>query len=246
MTPWQDETLREVAARYEALPMRPLRVTLHLGTALYAPDAPMLDAILAGMVVRDAYHSGMIPDVPADVSPLVPAPLKTLWTDDRGFPLFACTSLTPAGAEASDVYYHHKRHQPGKHTKRTKNGRPYGVNAQMGRFIDRQRALTTTVAERLTCTAIGNAQEIARLLKLLSAVGKERARGMGKILKSEIEEIDAFSFDQEGKLSRDLPFAALEPLGYREIAGNLTLGAWTPPYWRRDIHSLVVPRGTAL
>lgn len=110
--------------------------------------------------------------------------------------------------------------------------------------MDRQRPLTVTVTELLECTCEGNADAIGELLPMISAVGKERARGMGHIRAWHVESIDRFELMPDGELARNVPMQAAFDLQLGLETQNATLGAWTPPYWQSGLYGLVYQVGT--
>lgn len=238
--------LQETSARYAELPMEPLLVTAHVNNAVYIPDPLFLDGILGAAVVRERCGSSLINmDGLIDCSPVVPVPIKALWHNKDGFPLMASTAFKAEGYVESDVYYHHKRHQPGTFTKRTRSGQPFSVKASDGRWMDRQRPLTVQVVERLTCRVIGNPDEIQRLLLAVDHIGKERSRGLGRVSSWSIEEVDEFRLVEDGRLQANVPYEAATELALN-LEDNLTLGAWTTPRWQRGLHTLMYPIGTRL
>lgn len=245
MQPFFPPELEQRRAQYAALEgaMQPLMVTAQLDGPAYLPDPLYLDSLLAAAVVREVYESSLIPDVPLHHSPVVPMPLQTLWRDERGYPFTACTAFQPDGHIESDVYYHHKRHHPGTFTKRAKTGQPFSVKSTDGRWMDRQRPLTTQVVERLICTAVGDFDEICRLLVQVTHIGKERSRGIGRVRQWNIVPASEFSLVQNGRLAANVPYAAARALGLK-LPPQLTQGAWTAPRWQNGAYSLVHPVGT--
>lgn len=185
-----------------------------------------------------------IPDVPENASPYVPIPLKVLWRDGKGFPLYATSEFVPSSSD-TDVVYYHKRPQTGRFTKRTTSGNPFYISASTGgRWMDRQRPMSCSVAESITCEALGWPAEIKELLKTITHLGKERQRGLGVVKTWRIEPIESFSVVSNDTLTRKIPVEAADAIGVTAAGQLSVMAAWTPPYWQRGLHRLVYPSGT--
>lgn len=91
----------------------------------------------------------------------------------------------------------------------------------MGRFKKKRIPLPAQIASTWTAACIGNADEIARLLQSVDAVGKKRN---ACVQRWTIRTADSFEF------SRWVPAAYTH-----ETSGSfpldMQLAAWTPPYW---------------
>lgn len=216
--------------RYADLPMAPLAIRLYLqpGSQLAGYDPLFLDNLLARCVVDQATGwRGLPPE--HNEGYLLPLPLKRLWCDARGYPLWAATQFAPADGAEGDVQYWHKRQQSGRFTG-TKRG-TFNILSTKGRWMERRVPAPTVVADHWTATCIGNAREIANLLEPLRYVGKHRATGFGAVDHWEIEPIAAFTLIDDGKLTRPLPAMAIELLSPHMPEGAPAPVGWTPPQW---------------
>jgi hypothetical protein len=213
--------------RYRRASFAPLRIrlTLRPGSHLAGHDPLNLDNLLARIVVDEATGGLGLPDYEA-VGPL-PVPLAALWHDEGGLPLWAATPFRPVGVVAPDITTWHKRAQPGTLTG-TKTGR---FNPDTGRWQGRRIPLPTTLAESWEADAVGNPDEIARLLAPVPWVGKKRAQGFGEVLSWTVEAGD-FALTRDGRLTRPLPAAAVGLLGGLLPEGEPALVGWTPPQWK--------------
>jgi len=219
--------------RYSALEMQPLTVRLMLkpGARLAGYDLLNLDNLLARCIVNEVTGGRGLE--PTEEPYNLPVPLRCLWRDDRGLPLWATTPLMPRGAEARDMHYWHKRAQTGRFT-RVKSGR-FVIRSTSGRWMERRVPLPVQIADHWEATCIGNAVEIGRLLDPLMHVGKRRAMGLGEIDHWEIEPAEAFYLVDEDRLTRTFPALAIELLeGYMPTEAPSPIG-WTPPQWKPSL-----------
>ena len=223
--------------RYALMEMHPLHITLYLrhNAQLVSYDALCFDNLLARCALDQALRGG---NVAPSLEPYdLPVPLRCLWRDDRGLPLWASTTLVPVGDFERDVFYQHKRAQTGGFTA-ARGGAGYGVQTVSGRWMERRAPLPTIVADAYEASCIGNAIEIGRLLEQLSHVGKRRAIGFGEIDHWLIEPLgrEFILVDAGPRLARSLPVAAAEllPPGMRPTEGASPI-SWTPPQWKPDL-----------
>jgi len=221
-------------ASYATMEFVPLRVVLNLrdGAGLVQHDPPNLDNLLARCVVDEATAGALLPDEPVDQY-VLPVPLQALWHSPEGFPLYACTPLRPVGADVTDTVMLHKRAQSGHWT--ASKSKCFKVITIKGRDMERRMPIRTHVCRQWHAEAIGNPQEVARLLSTLVAIGKHRARGFGELDSSDpgwVAPLAEFRLVEDGRLTRRIPAAAgglLSPLAPVELP---SLVGWTPPQWK--------------
>lgn len=224
----------------------PLRVSCVMESPPIIYDLPHLDGILAAAMVRAAYHSSLIPGLQDDEAPEIPIPLQVLWRDSRGFPLYACTPLSPVGEAVQDIVYYHKRKQPGRWTVRSRNGNPWSAQATAGRWMDRQVPRPTIINPEWTCTCLGDPDQIRSLLASVSSVGKKRTSGNGAVLHWDVQPAEAFSLHDGQRLLTNVPVQAVKEAALLDVAleEHITLGAWTAPRWNNKLYLPVHPAGT--
>ena len=220
-------------ARYAEIETQPLRVTCYLrpGGNLCGYDAPFLDNILAWAVVREATQGAGLAGSQQPYA--LPLPLRCLWRDEEGLPLWAATQLQPTGLVEQDVAFYHKRPPEGRYTK-TKSGR-FAPTPQEGRWAERRIPTPCVVAQRWTATCDGNADEIARLLRGIGYVGKHKGAGHGEVERWEIEPVAEFRLVESGRLTRTMPRAAAEIIGVPAPFGEAAPVGWTPPQWKPSL-----------
>ncbi len=225
--------LTPYAERYADLVGVPLRITLTLtaGAAIAGYDPINLDNLLARAVVDEATEGLGLPAEPGAYA--LPAPLRCLWRSDDDLPLWAATQFAPASDAVKDVAYWHKRVQPGRFTG-TKTGR-FSVSSTNGRYMERRVPLPTTVCDTWTAEAIGDPDEIARLLTGISYVGKRRSNGFGEVRAWRVEPMDEFRLARDGRLLRPIPADAVELLGGMMPEGEPAPVGWTPPQWKPSL-----------
>lgn len=228
--------LRRYRERYADLAMVPLRVVAELrpGGRIAGFDYPNLDNLLARAVVDEATAGARLPATPESYD--LPVPLLCLWREpESGLPLWAATRLAPDGDSVRDVTYWHKRAQRGAWTG-TKTGR-FSITPTSGRWMARRVPLPTIVCDRWTATAIGNPEEVGRLLSGIAWIGKRRTMGFAEVVQWLVEPLDeGFSLVKDGVLTRSLPAAAREELLATAVPeGEPSLVGWSPPQWKPDL-----------
>jgi hypothetical protein len=215
---------------------RPLVVTAVLlpGSALVSYDPLNLDNLLARAVVDEALAGRGLPLLAASDAYALPIPLRCLWRDEQGLPLWAATPFAPAGAVARDVHYWHKRLQSGAWT--AGRGGRLSLASAHGRWMERRVPQPALVAERFVARAVGDPAEVARLLGRITHLGKKRGAGFGAVARWEVAESDApFALVADTgdgpRLTRSLPAAAVRLLDGGLPDGPPALVGWTPPQW---------------
>ena len=187
-------------------------------SSLLGAQPPALDGQLAALIVAEALAGdGLEPSADAYSIPL---PLTCLWRSADGLPLWAASQWRPApspGMKAqSDVAVLHKR-------------APEGVNAQKGRWQERQMFHQTHPGALWEATGIGDVAEIARLFQGVRYMGKKRSVGYGEIVSLRIRPY-RFSVAERGALVRAVPSTAMAVLGV-DARGPAEMTGWTPPAW---------------
>lgn len=204
--------------------MRPLVIRAGVVGPVAGYDRLQLDNLLAGQVLREALGGDLVDGQQAPY--LLPAPLYLLWRDPAyGLPLWASNPFVPEGQSVRMSIYWHKRmvrgelmpdqyQEPG--TKKPKRPDVAGIK---GRYKEKRIPLPAEQAPVWSATCIGDADEIARLLERVTALGKRR---LGLVQWWEVADIERF------EIGRPVPEAYCDdlPAGLpRKFAG------WTPPYF---------------
>ena len=226
---------RELADRYQAMEKAPLLITGQLLTG-YAPalgDALHLDGIIAAAVLASHPCPAQYPKGAA----IVPLPLQMLWTNEDGWPLWASSDLVPQGEAIQSREYWHKRYP----THRADLGGKMNANTSAGRWREYRVPITTVVTDRVQALAIGNLDEVRRLLGHVSHIGKKGAAGYGRV---QWDVQPATMSDQDALLAIHTGRAL--PIGYAAEQGisgtTLPVAGWTPPYWYAPNHcGCIVP-----
>ena len=229
------DVLRPYRERYEAIPVRPLRVYLELvdGGQLAGYDPINFDNLLARAVLEEATGGSLVPNT--HDAYVLPVPLKCLWRSPEGLPLWAAIPFWTEGVPVNDVAYWHKRVQTGRWTG-TKSG-TFAVRPTQGRWMERRVPLPTKAGCNVWfADCIGNAEEIARLLRPFTHVSKRRSNGFGAVRRWRIVEIEEFQLVRDGALTRPMIAEALPELlpGVSFVEEPAPVG-WTPPQWKPSL-----------
>lgn len=212
---WQDRALA-----YAALPTSPLIITAELATPIVAAegDATHLDSILSVAAMTDHPHPSAW-----DGAAVVPLPLELAWVSPEGRPLWACTPLLPSGDVLSSREYWHKRYP----THRAEFGSRQNAVTSAGRWREYRVPVHAASVDRLHALAIGNAEELERLLAGVSHIGKKGGSGYGRVGRWSITPAQHTLADILA--NRSVPAAYFET---GKTTGVLSPSrAWTPPYW---------------
>jgi len=215
--------------RFAALPMAPFRLTLRTLKPVAGNDALHLDGLLAKAVVIEAMRGK--PLLPTEDAYYMPLPLG-LERLHLGLPVWQCNDFAAVDAAVGHTHYHQRSDSNPYDPAATVATLPQKKRRRMpptteGQYMSYRVPLQYTEADCWQCEAVGNADEVLRLLReYISAVGKKGAQGYGRVLSWEATPLDSF------ELSRPVPIADTSQPFNAQIMG------WTPPYWHRGLWRL--------
>lgn len=205
---------------YAALAKGPLIITAELVTPILHAERERthLDGILAFAALTDHPVASDY-----DGAAVVPLPLELVWVSPEGRPLWACAPLMPAGEGMATREYWHKRYP----SHRADFGKKLNAVTTAGRWKEYRVPVHAQSIDRLYALAIGHADEIERLLAVVTHIGKKGSMGYGRVARWSITPA-AHKLDDVLSL-RPVPVAYYEG---RQPVGELALNrAWTAPYW---------------
>lgn len=235
---------------YPNLPMHPLIIRAHLevGSAVLQYNPIYLDAILGNAVVRLATGGRDLPHT--DQAYDIPVPLQKVWESPEGLPLWAGGCFMPVGEWTNFTIYYHKRAHSGKFSRHPSGKKKLmKIVTIMGPNMERRIPTPALECSVLEVRGIGNMNEIAHLLKGVSALGKRRNLGMAAVRKWEIEEADFGLADvfvtSDDRLSRSIPVEAAGVLGL-SINEMPSPCGWASPHWKPSLFSNGWRTGTAV
>lgn len=229
---------------YRQYDCQPLRVTLKVRRGVVWYDRLALDGLLAGAVVRRATRGHGLIDTPDAYD--IPLPLKCLWRNEDGHPLWAASYFAPVGEALRTEVYQHKRAMTGLYS-RGRGGR-LKVATNTGRNMER-RVPYPVLDGDLEAVCLGDPDAIRQLLEPIRFVGKRRNTGLGEVDSWTVEPVDSLStadlLIHGGELSRAIPAAAASVLNL-EISEPPVLVGWTPPQWKPSLFAPGWPAGTRM
>jgi len=205
---------------YAAMSKTPLIITAELTTPIIHAerDRTHLDGILSAAALTDHPVAGKYDD-----DTVVPLPLDLAWVSPHGLPLWACTPLMPAGGGMETREYWHKRYP----SHRAEFGDKLNAVTSAGRWKEYRVPVHAQSIDRLHALAIGNADEIERLLAGMTHVGKKASMGYGRVAR--------WSVTPGAHTLVDVLALRPVPVAYYDddaSHGHLVRNrAWTPPYW---------------
>lgn len=228
------DELDRFTARFAQCNYEPLRVTFHLrpNSRITNYDPIHLDGLLARAVVEIATEGRLLAD--SEDGYWIPLPLKMLWSNENGYPLWAASVMYPVGEHVDDIYVRHKRNSEGwLHNKpklRTRNGP----------WMERRLPTPMQVCDRYEARAIGNIDAISNLLSFFTHIGKLR---LGRVNKITVEPASYTANDiliKDGKMIKPVPSRS-ELVQWSE---NPSLVGWTPPFWKPSLFEIGWRAGT--
>ena len=226
------DLLKPHEEKYRGIVQQGMKVEAVLTDRLITTEPVTLDGLLAWAVVQEAQNEAgeRIPFQEREDIAFLPLPLKRLWSDEAGGPLWCASFFIPDEVD-SDVEYFHKRAPDGHRTK-SKHPESFGVKGVTGRWAERRTPFPVTIARKLEAWCLGDVAEVRRLLQYVTHVGKKTAEGFGIVREWIVEPVDVGERDcliRDGKLARNIPAG----YGGIEIEAPSELLGWAPPYWNK-------------
>jgi len=217
----------DTSARYS-----PCRVGVWLTQPIGGYDHTHIDGLLSSAVVRDALRG--VPLLPRPEPYAIPLPMEVLWRSQTGLPLYHCSSLLPSGEFRQSVFTWTKKNDPSVSyfTERKRDGSERQPDNGSGPDKEYCVGLQIKSIPHLMGVAVGDIEEIKRLLAMVWGVGKKIALGLGTIAHIEAVpcEIQGYCFVEYSALKRPVPAEACKDLGL-SLVGDVQLAGYTPPYW---------------
>lgn len=240
---------------YKSMKKEPLRIEIHISTPIVFPGRSIhLDSILTEVVAKELFGNDLDRWQDQDKQIELPLPLEKtdgihpIWKASIGFASslsresedfwvkrtntqfagYVSTDIVwPAGVVSNSV------------TKSLSNRvhleKPTGPanKTSAGGFKSYYEKRNLLLTKSLIFHAIGNREEIVRLLSKLDGIGKKTAIGYGKIEKIEVKQVkeDYSLFTPDHKVARNLPVA-----DYPTVKAQMIGSRTSSPYWsKRDL-----------
>jgi len=205
---------------FASLEKTPLVVAAELVTPIIHAERGLthLDSILAFAVMTAHPAPSNFDDAAT-----FPLPLKMAWISDEGLPLWACSPLMALSEPHEFREYWHKRYP----SHRAEFGHKLSANSRAGRYKEYRTPVVASQVGKLHALSIGHAEEIEKLLSVVTHIGKKGSMGYGRVAKWSVTPAD-HSLDDVLSL-RTVPveyYAGKTPKGILS-----PLRGWTPPYW---------------
>ena len=215
--------------RYDAMEKHPLMISAELITPYIPAESHNnihFDGILSQAVLT-AHPCAARFDGQACIMPL---PIEVLWQSPQGVPLWATSDMLPDDIVQAREYWH-KRYP----SHRSDFGSKMNAVTTAGRWKEYRVPLNSVRSKTMRCIAIGNRDEVSRLLGFVSHIGKKGSAGYGRVAQWQGD-----IFDPSDPIGLVLAAKSV-PVDYaqiKEISGKYSpLCGWTPPYWYAPYHS---------
>lgn len=223
-------TTAKAYTKFESTPMQ-VDVQLAKPAAFY--HMPELDGLLARVVVDEATRGRGLPDSAEPY--FIPLPLEKLWTCPTTFaPLWNATRFFPLEKNTARTLYWHKRGYGPELLNRQRSGKPHNADFRKGRHKEYRMPLPMQSCLRWRAYAVGDIDEVERLLSQVRSLGKKRVQGHGIVLSWEASPVSSFSYAHDGRLIKAFPVAYpnLPKMTLpKDVDFNIYETGWTPPYW---------------
>jgi CRISPR type IV-associated protein Csf3 len=207
--------------RVVAFPSAPIVCLPHEGLPL---DGILSYAAGREQLGEDFYHLDPRTDyVPIDL------PLEKRGAGERWFWAASFALWGDEAAEGTD-HWNKRFDDQRAETFADFGGRKAQVVTSQGRFRSYHMPVPTFSVGRMEWFAVGDGEEVRRLLAGVTHVGKKTSQGFGRIREWQVEEAaEDWSVWKDGRLTRAVP------TGSPELAGatlyDLRLCGFRPPYW---------------
>ena len=160
--------------------MQALRIAARVPAGLVASDpwSPAIDGVLAWSLVRERVGldaMALTPD--AEMAPVTDLPLERAECD--GLWWYCCSIPEIEAAARSRVHLHRRFDRQAGEAWLTPAVKRLGLSA--GAYKDRRMPRVLSVTGCVTWHAIGDAAEVLRLLRGVTHLGRDRARGRGEV-----------------------------------------------------------------
>lgn len=229
-----DKRLDAYLSKYQPFQHKSLEIVLNLHSPPILYNPLHLDGLLSKAVVDAALQTESL--APSAEPYWLPLPLVTYWKDTHGLPLWAATDFQSIDTDTTDAEFWHKRAVDTAMLPKTRDGRPLNLRTAQGVTKEYRIPVPVHSSLRWKATCNGDPHAIRDLLATVTAVGKKRSQGYGRVKSWELTEIDAFTFfDESLHALRPIPTVALTSIAPAEYPlKNLGMLTWTPPYWRSN------------
>lgn len=220
------DKLDEIGKEFAQLCYEPLLVRAVMKPGAYLCDYEPIhfDSLLAKAVILAVLHSVTLPD--SDEAYWLPLPLKALWFDENGLPLWASSIMQPFGNSVRSTHYLHKRNSRLTFSNSAK------LETRKGRWMERRQPIPIRVFgdnSGIEARVIGDALLIEELISQWKMIGKHRSRGFGEVLRWEIKPAQFDNvWENDGKLIKPMPVEC----GLVQCLERPQRIGWTPPQWK--------------
>ena len=235
--------------KYAKLTFEPLEITAvyRNGASRQNYQPQILDNLLAYQVMIRATNGKGLVDNPDCYD--IPIPLKCLWRNKKGWPLWAASYFWPNSKTYQWSMVQHKRVITGHWSKGKGKNRKISLNKSAGKHKEKRIPVPveTSLDGEYKAVAIGHFESVCELLQDVVMLSGRRGIGLGTIDYFEVKIVDNVEiFLQNEKLSRAIPVEAVELLPkHIQITENyIPSVGWTPPQWKPTLFSAGWHAGT--
>ncbi len=193
----------------------PLKVVFHLdgsGVVYFPDDPPHLDGLLAW---ASLYLDHRFTDIEASEAPIEPdLPLACKGEGDRRY--WSASVLLPPSESAVSIQMARRKVRDDR-VELTSGT----INKEIGQTKAMNRPWPLVLTHSMVGFCVGDIERVRRLCREIRGIGKERARGKGRVVSFSVEPFDSdFSIEKDGWAMRYIP-----------SDGGDRLVRCRPPYW---------------
>jgi CRISPR type IV-associated protein Csf3 len=217
--------------------MRPLRITVKLqtGQVCIFDGRLSLDGLLSSVWFQEHHPELLAYGAPENEWPNAELPLERRVPAHDSGAWYWAVSLGQYEASKEYIYYWHRRFAADRERYLDLSGKKSGrINTAAGYMKAYRHPAPVIVTPEITWYAVGDADELMRMLRKISWMGKNRSQGFGWVADWLVEpcEADYSEYWRDGRRMRDLPTTKEKAEGFEGIR---------PPYWvRRNRYPVVV------
>lgn len=211
------------------IPHESLRISCRLrsGVVEHGEDIN-IDGILAYSVVQEALqgeHWG------SNEACDIPLPIMQFMGEDGEW-CYVASTLLPVGGYVHQNAHLHRRAHTGEFTA-SKRASGLVINTVIGRYKERRTPVESIQTDELEAFALGNAEEIRRLLDHITHIGKRRAAGYGEVAEWTVEKVALEPYEiliKDNRLRRAIPQSITKGLAIDIEEPPQYIGV-KPPYY---------------
>lgn len=224
----------------DSLPMRPLEICIEMRVPFSSTEEIRLDGILSYLALKDFLGDDFY--CMKDKDKTLPAPLPIEKVNSGTDNWFWKCSFSKAKIEKEEIVTWKKRwDEENEDLVKKPEKREIRINHKQGFFKAYQMPIVLKSSKKLLFCCVGNEEELSKLLKKITHIGKKRSQGYGEVKSFSIVDPEkdwSLWHDYERRIaSRSIPVEVKNEDLLK--VGCMSRKTIRPPYWHKDNYRMV-------